>query len=383
VIETERAIVRGLMGHRYPILGARVLGLFLPAASLFVTSPVAAHTIISTRFTFERDVGPILAERCGGCHRPGGIGPMSLLEYKEARPWAAAIRAAVLAGQMPPWPVEEGVRFEGERLLSGREIDVIVDWTRGGAPEGEAAPPPAAPVLAPQTGAWTIDAPDLLLEMPEPHVLAAGAREGRREARWSPALEGDRWIAAWELRPGSPAIVHDAVITLETGAGPPETLGTWTPGQPGAVYPAEAARALPRGSEIILSVHYARGFQHRGVEIRDRSALAFRFAPSAPRRVVRSLRLGREPVLLAEAAALLAVMPVAAAVAKAAKPLVLEARLDGGSARLILAGRAYDPAWPIALRLGEPLRLPAGTALSVRGGGSEAAPVEFWIETAR
>src|ERR1700681_3587999 len=52
--------------------------------------------------TFHRDVLPILQKNCQNCHRAGQIGPMSLLTYEEARPWAKAIKAAVLNHKMPP-----------------------------------------------------------------------------------------------------------------------------------------------------------------------------------------------------------------------------------------------------------------------------------------
>src|SRR5262245_49989491 len=53
--------------------------------------------------TFMRDVAPILMKRCQECHRPGEIGPFPMLTYEQTRPWAAAIREAVLQRTMPPW----------------------------------------------------------------------------------------------------------------------------------------------------------------------------------------------------------------------------------------------------------------------------------------
>ncbi|MCE2541804.1 MAG: hypothetical protein J4G16_15935, partial [Acidobacteria bacterium] len=45
--------------------------------------------------TFSRDVAPILQRSCQQCHQPAGIAPMSLLTYREARPWARSIRDRV------------------------------------------------------------------------------------------------------------------------------------------------------------------------------------------------------------------------------------------------------------------------------------------------
>ncbi len=53
--------------------------------------------------TFNKDVLPILQQHCQSCHRPGNIAPMSFLNYESTRPWAKAMKAAVLTRKMPPW----------------------------------------------------------------------------------------------------------------------------------------------------------------------------------------------------------------------------------------------------------------------------------------
>src|SRR5271168_535403 len=53
--------------------------------------------------TFHKDVLPILQRNCQSCHRPGQIAPMSFLTYQSVRPWAKAMKAAVISRKMPPW----------------------------------------------------------------------------------------------------------------------------------------------------------------------------------------------------------------------------------------------------------------------------------------
>src|ERR1700754_4948565 len=97
--------------------------------------------------TYTKDVAPILYKNCTSCHRPGEIGPMSLLSYADARPHARNMAAQVTAGTMPPWHADPSVgRFENARSLSTADRDVIVRWANGGAPEGNRADLPAAPV---------------------------------------------------------------------------------------------------------------------------------------------------------------------------------------------------------------------------------------------
>ena len=85
--------------------------------------------------TFYKDVLPILQANCQTCHRPGEVAPMSLVTYEQARPWARAIKAAVVSKQMPPWFAEPGyAHLANERRLVDREINTLVAWADSGAP---------------------------------------------------------------------------------------------------------------------------------------------------------------------------------------------------------------------------------------------------------
>src|SRR5437588_11428055 len=85
--------------------------------------------------TFSKDVAPILYKNCASCHRPGDIGPMPLLTYEQARPWARSIREKVSLGQMPPWHATQpkGV-FSNDRRLTDADKNTIVQSAPNGAP---------------------------------------------------------------------------------------------------------------------------------------------------------------------------------------------------------------------------------------------------------
>src|SRR5215471_12620523 len=77
--------------------------------------------------TFYKDVLPILQKNCQSCHRPGQIGPFSLLTYESARPWARSIRNKVESRQMPPWFADPHVsEFSNNPSLTDGQIDTIV-----------------------------------------------------------------------------------------------------------------------------------------------------------------------------------------------------------------------------------------------------------------
>jgi len=100
--------------------------------------------------TYHKTVEPIMQARCQGCHRPGEAAPMSFLSYQETRPWAKAIGDEILDRRMPPWDAVKGVGdFRDDRSLSQPEIDMLVGWVEGGAPEGDPIYLPAAPHFDP------------------------------------------------------------------------------------------------------------------------------------------------------------------------------------------------------------------------------------------
>ena len=90
--------------------------------------------------TFSKDVAPILQAKCQECHQPNSIAPMSLITYQEARPWARSIKERVATRQMPPWHIDQSVgvqKFKNDMSLTDEQIDTIVRWVDGGAPQGD------------------------------------------------------------------------------------------------------------------------------------------------------------------------------------------------------------------------------------------------------
>src|SRR5687768_13366969 len=98
--------------------------------------------------TFNRDIAPILFERCSPCHRQDGAAPFSLLTFADAPPRARQIAAVTRTRYMPPWKPEPGHGdFARARRLTDREIGLIQHWVEAGAVEGPRSnlPPPPQP----------------------------------------------------------------------------------------------------------------------------------------------------------------------------------------------------------------------------------------------
>ena len=124
------------------------------AALLVFASPVCfaqsdkAALSSAKPVTFARDIAPILQNHCQECHRPGQAAPMSLLTYKDARPWARSIATQVARGTMPPWHADpEHGEFLNDRRLNESDKQTIAKWVAAGAPEGNAADLPPQPIL--------------------------------------------------------------------------------------------------------------------------------------------------------------------------------------------------------------------------------------------
>ncbi|HKQ79068.1 MAG TPA: cytochrome c, partial [Blastocatellia bacterium] len=174
--------------------------LALPASRANETKPRAKNV------TFSKDVAPIFFKNCAGCHRPGEPAPMSLLSYKDARPWARSIREKVISREMPPWHADPGTgQFSNDRRLTDAEIDTIKDWVDGQSLEGDPRDLPPQPEFV---EGWKIGKPDLILQMPEEFTLEASGPDEYHFFEIDPGFTEDRFVQISETRPGNRRIVH-------------------------------------------------------------------------------------------------------------------------------------------------------------------------------
>lgn len=191
----------------------------IAAAVLFSGAPLlAVQGTPGDAPTFNHDVAPILYKNCVACHHPNDIAPMSLLTYKEARPWAAAIRQAVVQRVMPPWHADPGVgHYRNDPRLSAADIDTIVRWAKAGAPEGDAKELPPAPHFK---AGWHIE-PDAIISIPETQI-AAGNQDDYEYIYVPTNFTEDKWIQAAEVVPGDRRVVHHATVSVVSAKDVPD-----------------------------------------------------------------------------------------------------------------------------------------------------------------
>jgi mono/diheme cytochrome c family protein len=168
--------------------------------------------------TFARDIAPIFYKNCTNCHRPGELAPMSLLTYKDARPWARSIAERVSAGSMPPWHADPQFgSFLNDRHLSDADRAAIASWVAAGAPEGNPADLPQAPTY--ESG-WTIGEPDAIFAMQEDYPVPASGEIAYQYLEVPTNLTEDKWIQAFEVKPGDPKAVHHVIVYARSPAQP-------------------------------------------------------------------------------------------------------------------------------------------------------------------
>jgi hypothetical protein len=187
---------------------------------LLLSAGCAAMAVAATTnepATFNRDVLPVLQKQCQSCHRPGEVAPMSLLTFQEARPWAKAIKAAVLAKKMPPWFADASHgHFQNERRLTDTEVKALVSWADNGAPEGNGKDKPA-PVQ--WTQGWNIK-PDVTLEMANAFDVPASGIIEYQYIVVPTHFEKDMWVTAAEVRPGNRAVMHHVIVYVRPPGSP-------------------------------------------------------------------------------------------------------------------------------------------------------------------
>ena len=220
-------------------------GTIAVAGIVFVVGPRslasldAAPRLGPDSITFAADVAPILYKNCVTCHRPGGIGPFSMLNFDTVTGRLKDIADVLHEGKMPPWhAVAPPGTFRNERRITDAEKRTILRWIATGAPLGDPARMPPAPTFP--TG-WEIGTPDAVVTMPEAfHVPARGTVEYMYFQVPTNFTE-DKWVEAIEIMPGARDVVHHVLVYARPPEGPPPNAATATvvaAGTPAATRPA-------------------------------------------------------------------------------------------------------------------------------------------------
>ncbi len=376
----------------------------LPAAALAAGPP-----------TYTKDIAPILFQRCTTCHRPGEIAPMSLLTYSEVRPWAKSIAEAVLTRKMPPWDASPQFgHFRNDSRLPDSAIALIKEWVKSGAPQGDLADLPPAPVYV---DGWRNGKPDRIVTLPEPYQVTASGPDEYLDFTVDPGFTQDMWVRMAELRPGNRKVVHHAHVFLEPPAKPGEAaeskkvnvgasgtpadlpvvndgcstpeggmrpgskldelgslLASYVPGKGPEVWPDGIAHRIPAHSRFQFQIHYSHA---TGKPETDLTSVGLYFAPAPPVHELHRIDLHN---LLFEIPAGapnqevtacytfdkdVELLSYVAHMHLRGKDMLFEARLPDGSTRTLLYVPRYRFEWQMKYVNSDPIAIPKGTRIKV------------------
>lgn len=344
--------------------------------------------------TFSKDIAPIVFDACVSCHRSGGPGPFPLTSYDEVRRRATQIAQVTRSRFMPPWKVEPEVgHFVGQRMLTDREIGLIEQWARNGAPQGDPKVTPPLPRLA---DGWLLGKPDLIVRPDAVFSLPAQQTDAFRIFAIRLPVTRRTYVTGIEFHPGNSRVVHHANIRVDRTAAtrlldeadplpgydglmprsaeyPDGHFLGWTPGQIAPLIQPELAWTLEPGSDLVVQLH----LQPSGAVEEVLPEIGLYFTDRTPVRTPTILRLGsqgidipagessyviRDSYVLPVEVQLLAVQPHAHYRATEIRGL---AQFPDGSSREVMHIKDWDFRWQHVYREQTPIPLPKGTRLSM------------------
>ncbi len=359
--------------------------------------------------SYADTIAPMLEANCVECHQPGGIAPFAMNSHLMVQGFGPMIKEVVKTRRMPPGQIDQHVSRPVHAVagLTVEERQQLVHWIDAGAPKDGDVDPLAE--LTFEATTFTMGEPDLVYTIPAQQIPATGLVD----YRYIPlqlGLEEDIWIRAMEFVPGDRQVLHHVIAYVQTPAdrgqagrrdtvGRGESVGGFAPGRVGEDFGDDGGRLLQKGANLLLQMHYTTS----GKETVDETKIGIFLHDEAPKYVMKEVVaaqrrfmvpphekeheiVGEE--LIEKDAYLYAMMPH---MHYRGKRMSYTARYPDGAEELLLSVPKYDFNWQFNYQLEEPVFIPAGTTIVVRGAmdNSErnpgnpdpSKPVHFGLQT--
>jgi Flp pilus assembly protein TadD len=347
--------------------------------------------------TYNKDIAPLVAERCAMCHAPGGSAPFSLISYADVKRHASEVAAVTRKRIMPPWKADpDDGPFVGQHPLTHAEIDRIQQWVAAGAPQGDGATA-TPPVSDAKAGGWRLGPPDLIVTLPQPYALQADGTDVFRIFVIPLPVTKTRFVRGLEFRPGNPRVVHHANIRIDQTAGsraldeadpgpgysgliarsanyPEGHFLGWTPGQVAPLLPKDLTWRLDPHTDLVVEVHMQPSGRSESVQ----PSIGLYFSDTPPRRTPAMLRLGRQNIdipagdpnyIVTDSYVLPVDVDVEAVQPHAhyrGRDVLGDAILPDGTTQTLIHIADWDFHWQHVFRFERPVHLPKGTTLTMR-----------------
>jgi thiol-disulfide isomerase/thioredoxin len=225
--------------------------------------------------TFADHVAPIIRKHCSECHRPGTAAPFALISYEQVAGKANTIAEVVRDERMPPWyGAPQHTEFINRRGLSAKERETILQWVNFGKLKGDESKLPKLP--ATEVNRWRIGKPDLIVRAPE-HELPADGVIDYKYIALPHLFTQDTWVQGVQILPDNPRVLHHcnmAYIKLHEKFKMSNFITGTVPGGEAMILDDRVAFRIPRGSLLILQIHYVT----TGKKEKCRISVGFKYA---------------------------------------------------------------------------------------------------------
>ena len=329
--------------------------------------------------TYCNQIARIFADHCVRCHREGEIGPFAMSSYEEVAGWAEMIQEVVAEKRMPPWHANPAYgKFANDCSLSDEQRELIDQWVKDGAPEGDRSqlPEPKKYLVG-----WQLPRePDVVFPISsEPFNVPAEGEVKYQYFRVDPQFTEDKWIKCAQLLPGNRAVVHHILAfarlkgSQEGLEGQRGFLVGYVPGSQAEQFPDGMAKRIPANSELIFQVHYTpigtkqTDLSQLGIVFADAKEVAFEVKTTSA--VQTRLRIPpgdanyRVSALLPEELPDCRLITMAPHMHLRGKSFRYTAAYPDGKKEILLDVPAYDFNWQTGYRVAAPLAIPRGARI--------------------
>lgn len=184
------------------LLTVFTLGLFLCSCS---TDKVKDHAEQKRNLTYN-DIAPIIYSKCSSCHRQGSAAPFDLISYDDVKSHIKTVQLSINERLMPPWPADTSYsRFREEKMMTSQEIDLVNEWIKQGAAEGNRDSLPSPPKFI---NGSALGKPDMVLTFTKPFFIKGDNKDNFIMMKIPYELPNDTFIRAIEIVPDNTKLVH-------------------------------------------------------------------------------------------------------------------------------------------------------------------------------
>lgn len=364
-----RGDVAGVAGAIDALIAGQPVTTAKAAKGCAIEMPERDKRDAHAKISYEKEVAPILLDKCVACHREGGIGPWQMTNYDMIRGFSPMIREVVRTQRMPPWHADPHYSvFSNDRGLTPAQAKTLVHWIEAGSPRGAGADP----LLSQRKDwpAWELGEPDLVIELP-PFTTPATGTLPYQNIKIDNPLDRDVWVRAVDFLPGQRAVLHHIIATA--GGEPRGTisLNNYVPGAQPLEVPEDNGILLPAKSKLHFQMHYTTN----GRELTDVTRMGLYFMKQPPKYNFRSmifinarLKIPAGAKMHAEVAertfkedaVIFSLHPHAHFRGKSSS---FVAHYPDGRQEMLLNVPMYDFNWQSTYDLAKPLTVPAGTRI--------------------